>query len=213
MTRPHSDRRRFLAGLAGGLAGAALVTPGATLHAALRTTVPEEGRASAWDDSWTTRLGPHRTTFDVPDLDAEPGVDGVASVMDAWHEALGTRDADLGMVLVVRHTAVPFLFSDALWARYDLGKAMKEHDEATKAPYRRNPKRADIIALQARGVVVLGCNRAVQGLSGHIASETRASAEAVQHEVMNAILPGVILQPNGLYALARAQDVGCGVIR
>jgi hypothetical protein len=35
----------------------------------------------------------------------------------------------------------------------------------------------------------------------------------VRDEVLGGLLPGVTLLPNGLYALARAQDVGCGFMR
>jgi hypothetical protein len=35
----------------------------------------------------------------------------------------------------------------------------------------------------------------------------------VHQELLGNLLPEVTLLPNGLYALARAQDVGCGVMR
>lgn len=166
-----------------------------------------------WDDSWTTKLGRHRTVFDVASLEADPGVDQVADVMDAFHEVLGTSDPDLGFVLVIRHRAVPLFMSDVIWAKYDLGKDMKEKDPETSAAWTHNPARATLEKLQKRGVIMLGCNRAVTGFIGRMAKHTKTSEDDVKREVMEGIMAGVILQPNGLYALARAQDVGCGVMR
>jgi hypothetical protein len=213
MSHSNPDRRRFIAGMAGGLAGAALVAHATALEAATRATPGASRHVSAWDDSWTTKLGRYRTAFDVADIDAERGPDMIGDVMDAYHEAMGTTDADLGFVLVLRHKAVPYFFSDALWAKYEIGKLKTEKDSETKAPYRRNPHREVVTALQKRGVVVLGCNRAVQGFVGRMATETKRPAEEVKRDVMDGLMPGVILQPNGLYAMARAQDVGCGFMR
>lgn len=202
--------------MAGGIAGIAATAYATSLHAAdtgLLSRHALGGGAGKWDDSWTARLGSHRTVFDVPDLEAEPGADAVPDVMDAYHEVLGTADSDLGFVLVLRHHAVPLFFGDAIWAKYRVSEDMKEKDPNTNAPYKRNPQRELVAKLQQRGVIVLGCNRAVSGFIERTAEQAKARSEDVRREVMASIMPGVILQPNGLYALARAQDVGCGFMR
>jgi hypothetical protein len=90
---------------------------------------------------------------------------------------------------------------------------MKEKDPVTKAGYKRNPRRELVTRLQERGVIVLGCNKAVNGFIGMIAEQTNVTDADVRPVVMEGLMPGVILQPNGLYALARAQNVGCGFMR
>ena len=202
--------------MAGGVAGIAATACATSLHAADIGQLSKRalaGGTGKWDDSWTTRLGAHRTVFDVSDLEAEPGPDAVPDVMDAYHDVLGTSDADLGFVLVLRHHAVPLFFGDAIWAKYPVSEDMKEKDPNTNAPYKRNPQRDLVAKLQQRGVVVLGCNRAVAGFIVRTADHAKAKTEDVRREVMGSLMPGVILQPNGLYALARAQDVGCGFMR
>jgi hypothetical protein len=212
MNLPSSDRRRFIAGVAGGIAGIAVTACAGPLQATTSGPAPASG-PGRWDDSWTGRLGRYRTAFDVNDLDAEPGADAVPAVMDAWHEVHGTTDRDLGIVLVLRHRAVPFFFSDALWARYDIAQYIKEKDPVTKLPYKRNPRRELVTRLQERGVIVLGCNKAVNGFIGMVAEQEKTTADVVRPVIMAGLMPGVILQPNGLYALARAQNVGCGFMR
>jgi hypothetical protein len=208
MTRQTPDRRQFLASI--GASAATLALAGCAANGSGLTTTPH---ASAWDDSWTQRLGRHRTLFDVPELDATPGVGQVAPVMDAYHEVLGTSDADLGFVLIIRHMAVPLFFNDELWAKYDIGASLKYKDPKTSAPFKYNPVRPLIARAQQRGVIVLGCSTAVVGFAGMTAQKAKTPVAAVKDEVMAGIMPGVILQPNGLYALARAQNAGCGFMR
>jgi hypothetical protein len=216
VSRPTSHRRDFLVGIAGGIAGLAVTScagsrQGGATSETLALAPARSG--TTWDDSWTTRLGRLRTVFDVADLETEPGASAVPDVMDAYHEALGTTDRDLGIVLVLRHRAIPLFLGDAIWSKYDVARKMAEKDPATNAPYRVNPQRALIVKLQQRGVIVLGCNRAVSGFIARTATETKTAEADVRRDVMGSILPGVILQPNGLYALSRAQTAGCGVMR
>jgi hypothetical protein len=212
MTMPDStNRRNFIASMAGitGLAAAASVVPWERAGASVDTTKP----ASAWDDSWTQRLAQHRVVFDHSEIDQAPGAWVIPDVMDAYNEVLGTKDSDLGMVLILRHLAVPLFFNDTLWTKYELGAFIKEKFPDTKKVHATNPMRDHVLALQKRGVTVLGCNRAVQGMSGMLASRAKVDKEVMRKEVMESMFPGVILLPNGLYALARAQEVGCAHMR
>jgi hypothetical protein len=204
------DRRRFVGNASGAAALLAAACAGATPAATAAAPSAARGR---WDDSWTTRLGRHRVVFDVAELDAQPGAGQVAPVMDAYHDVLGTTDAELGFVLVIRHQAVSMLFQDRVWEKYDVGADLTRQDPKTRAPYRRNPFAPMLSSLQQRGVTILGCNSAAQGIGAILAQRAKADVAATRTEVLAALLPGVTLLPNGLYALARAQDVGCGFMR
>ncbi|MEO7455838.1 MAG: hypothetical protein ABIY52_06205 [Gemmatimonadaceae bacterium] len=208
-----APRRAFLLGMA--RTAATLAIAGCRSAAA---TVPDigAGRAapsSKWDDSWTKRLGAHRTVFDFAEIEATPGMGQIPPVMDAYNEVLGTTDHDLGFVLVVRHMAVTALLDDAMWNKYDLGADLKHKDPSTSAPFKRNPFRGLISLIQNRGVVLLGCNTALMGLGAMMAQREKKEMATVQEEFRKALFPGVILLPNGLYALSRAQEVGCGFMR
>ena len=39
---------------------------------------------------------------------------------------------------MLRHAAVPMLYSDAMWAKYDFGAETKTTDPSTKKPAKRN---------------------------------------------------------------------------
>lgn len=207
----NRSRREFL-GLIGGGAAAALIGCAANPPAAGLGATP--GASSGpWDDSWTRRLGPHRVAFDVADLETFPGAAQIPPVMDAYHEALGTTDQQLGFVAVIRHFAALMLLQDSMWAKRDMGGEYKRLDPSTKAPYRRNPFAPMMKLLHERGVTILGCNSALQGYAAMIAQREKSDVNAVRAELLANLMPGTILQPNGLYALARAQNVGCAFMR
>ena len=219
-----SSRRDFLAGLTAGAAG--LMVAGCASGASAAATPPQPVsyvettrgnftmlRPSTWDDSWTNRLGKYRTVFDVSELEQEPGAYQVVPVMDNYKEALGATDADLGFVLVIRHGAMALAVQDAMWEKYDLGADMKRQDSTTKAPFKRNPLTKTIADCQKRGVVLLGCNTAMNGFSNRTARKAGGDAKAIKAELFANLHPGMILLPTGLYALARAQNVGCGYMK
>jgi len=168
-------------------------------------------RDNKWDDSWTTRLGKYRTVFDVSEMDAQPGAGAVPAVMDTYNMVLGTTDADLGFVLVIRHMAVAMLLDDSIWGKYDVGSDLK-HTQKDGKPFQVNPFKDLLSLVQKRGVTVLGCQSAMTGYGAMLAQRAKTEIPATRTEVQAGILPGVIMLPNGLYALARAQNVGCGVM-
>lgn len=223
-----STRRDFITGITAGAAGlmAAACASGAPAGAApapvgapaAPVSYVEETRGnftmlkpSVWDDSWTKRLGKYRTVFDVSELEEEgPGPYQVVPIMDNYKEALGATDADMGFVLVIRHGAMAMAVADAMWEKYNLGADMKRQDTSTNAPFKRNPYKSTITECQKRGVVLLGCNTAMNGFSNRVARRVGGDAKAIKAELFANIWPGMILLPTGLYAVTRAQDVGCG---
>ena len=219
-----SDRRAFLGTMTAGVAGLIAVgcakpASGATAPTTKPTYVESTRgnftmlKPSAWDDNWTNRLGKHRTVFDVSELEQEPGAWQVVPIMDNYKEALGTSDADLGFVLVIRHAAMALAVQDAMWDKYNLGADMKQQDSKTKAPYKRNPLTDTINECRKRGVTLLGCNVAMNGFSNRTARKAGGDAKAIKAELYENLWPGMIMQPTGLYALARAQNVGCGYMK
>ena len=232
-----STRRDFITGITAGAAGlmAVACAPGAKAATAPAPQGPsspvtyvEEKRGnftmlkpSIWDDSWTKRLGKYRTVFDVSELQEQgPGAYQVTAIMDNYKEALGATDADMGFVLVIRHAAMALAVNDAMWEKYNLGVDWKRRDDegnvipdtagTPATPMKRNPLGRTIAECQTRGVVLLGCNVAMNGFSNRTARRVGGDAKTIKAELFANLWPGLILQPTGLYALTRAQDVGCG---
>jgi hypothetical protein len=215
MNSPNTTRRSFVATVA---ASASIVaTQGCAGAIGVRSSsavTPATPKASSkWDDSWTSRLSTYRTVFDVAELDANPGPYEVPAVMDTYHTVLGTSDSDLGFVLVVRHMAVPMLLDSSMWAKYDVAADMKRNDPKTNAAFKTNPFMSVLAAIKDRGVVILGCQSALTGYGYMLAQRAKSDVAETRKEIQAALVPGVIMLPNGLYALARAQNVGCGFMR
>jgi hypothetical protein len=59
------------------------------------------------------------------------------------------------------------------------------------------------------GHTLLACNLATLGMSSIIANKVKGDQRAIYEELKANLIPGVILQPSGIYALHRAQEAGC----
>lgn len=182
----------------------------------------------SWDDSWTQRLAgaKHKAVFDSPELGEGIALWQAALVLQGYKDALDAVDGDVVPVIVMRHAGVPLAFGDALWAKYEIAKQLKLTDPHTKRPYTRNPYlnpgsadtsgmegMATLAGLHARGAVLLACNLAAMGYASRIAERTKQDAATVRAEVRAGLAPGVILQPSGIYATVRAQEMGAVFMR
>ena len=229
-----TPRREFL----GQLATAALVVAGTVGAARIASQVtqaaPSAPRPPApqphWDDSWTTRLtASHKAVFDSPDIKDGLALMQASGIMRAFQEVFAlirSTDTDMQAVIVIRHAAIPMAFNDVLWDKYELGKELKLKDPTTGQPARRNPfyrsKKRDkyamvarddsLDALHQRGVILLGCNVAAMGYAYRFAKKTGVDVAVTQEEVRSNLVPGLTLQPNGIYAVMRAQEAGCSYI-
>src|SRR5262249_58011792 len=106
-------------GAAAPAAGAGAVTAGAQPPAPARF---QSGRHAA--DDWMDKLpGKHRVVVDgVTANGAGEAVLFASNLYAANKAGYSLGDADLGIIVVMRHFATPFAFTDAMWAKY--GKAM-----------------------------------------------------------------------------------------
>jgi hypothetical protein len=213
-----ADRRAFLGRLAAAGLAASLPT---TAHGSPERGAPPAGE---WDDEWTQRVraAKHRAVFDAPDP-----ADGLA-LTQAWiyqqgyQDALGAPPADLARVVVMRHHGVVVAFGDAMWAKYGIGEWQKIDDPATGKPAVRNPwatpwsggqAGTSMAELRATGTIFLACSLALNRRADQLANRAGADPAAVRAELRSNLVPGVILQPSGVYATARAQEMGCVFMR
>lgn len=229
---PSTPRRDFLARVAATTAAALVAgSAHATSLAAATARRSDAARTAApdFDDSWTERVraAKHRVVFDSPDVGGGSALEQAMVFMDNYHEMFGATDAESVPVVVMRHLGTVLAMNDALWEKYALGARAKVDDPATGQPAKRNPfvrigtdesvepisAGAALPALHARGAVLLACNRALMHFADQKARELKADVEAVRAEFRANLVSGVILQPSGIYAVARAQEAGCGFIR
>ncbi len=217
----NASRRQFLDSLAAGAAGLATlpVLPNALF--ALPAEFRHEVAQNTWDTRWHERLtGKICTVFDVPEIESGYGV-WRASVWSRQYQAvLGVPARDLSTALVLRHNAIVLAMQQGFWDKYGVGKARQVAHPVTGAPTDRNPvlmtdadglppvmQASSLPSFIARGGVALACDVALQDLAAMIADTDKVSAAVATEQARGWLVPGVILQPSGVFAVLRAQQM------
>jgi hypothetical protein len=213
---PHT-RREFLDRLA--LGAASLGSLPFALEAA-HAAAPDP----KWDLSWVQRVtGKHRVVLDVPEIDSGYGVWRASIWANQYQQVLGAKPSELSTVLVLRHTGIMLAMREAFWQQYGVGKAKNAMHPVSTSPTDHNPALlSDVPApfdsfaldkLIARGAIVLGCNLAFDEPIGMIKAKEGVSDEVARARAIEMLVPGVILQPSGIFAVIRAEEAGCNYVR
>ena len=142
----------------------------------------------------------------------------------------GAGDDDVQVVIVMRHAAVPMTLNDAMWAKYEIGKnedqglpdrkvrdaksvdARRRHErQRPAAPPPDRPHRPRM----ARRHTDTVCSAAISRCAASRVDRRgdQDSKARVYEEFKANLVPGVILQPTGVYAVLRAQEAGCAFFR
>lgn len=172
--------------------------------------------------SWTTRVnGKFRAVFDSPEISDGAAVVRAVAWCDMYKEVYGTERSEMSPVLVLRHSAIDLIMTDAYWERYAVGKDNKLRDGKGKKWAKVNPvsaaSRPDVAGVRkytlesfiATGGIVLACGWAFRFVSSRIEKADKVDAAAARAKALELMIPGVILQPNGIFACLRAQEAGC----
>ena len=178
-----------------------------------------------WDVSWVDRLqAKHRAVFDCVDVSEGMGLYRALFWRKGFNAVYGTAPNEMNPVLVIRHAAIPLAMNDAYWARFQVGRDVKMKDPATKKWYVRNPIRvtdpgtpaewadSSLEGFMRSGGVVLACNLAFQEVIYKFHERDKLSRPDAEKAAKEHLIPGVILQPSGVFAVLRAQQAGCGYI-
>ncbi len=219
-----TTRRRFIDSLAtGALALGAVPVALSTLPAEFRADVPQ----GAWDTRWTERLtGKVRAVFDVPEVESGYGVWRATIWARQYEQVLGIPARDLSTALVIRHNAIILAMQQGFWDRYGIGKAKGVLHPLTDEPTDRNPAllgaRDGVPEPQAgfaldrfisAGGIALACDLALQDLVGLIQRTDKVPEAQAKEQAKQWLVPGVILQPSGIFAVLRAQQSGALYVR
>lgn len=234
-----TERREFLKKIAASGAVLAVAAADPMLSAA-QAVAPTAGQASAgqapqqqqamqWDDTWATQLaaGKYKAVIDSPEMGEGDFLWNAHAFIKGCTQALGAAESEVAVAVVIRHQAIAAAYNDAIWTKYDLGKRLKVKDPVTDKKAKRNPflmvpdgetkfdwlKPITITGLGARGVTFPCCNQATHFLASQIAKWTHQQNNAVYEELKQNLVPGARLQPTGLYATMRAQQVGAAFMR
>jgi intracellular sulfur oxidation DsrE/DsrF family protein len=218
MSSSSIPRRFFVSRLATGAAALGVMpalacTPSAPAAAATSSAAPDEL------DTWlATFKGANKCIYDcVQGSGASDGILFARNLLTLSNEKLGTKDADMNVIVSFRHFATPFGYNDAMWAKYpQFAALLKFDDPKTKKPATRNVPLHDEVegfsdaslpGLKARGVNFSVCGAATTFIAGILAGKS-GDAKAVEAELVANLVPGARVVPAGVVVVQRAQKAG-----
>lgn len=215
-----STRRDFLRGASTGAALLAGLPLALSLPTPVAAALPQGGE---WDLTWVNRLtGKHKAIFDNAEVESGYGVWRAFAWHGQYQQVLGIPANDLTRVIILRHNAIALALDDAFWAKYGLGKKMNVTHPVTLQPTDRNPAllsgdadgvpapfdQAALPKQLERGAIALACNLALDDMVQLVATQDGISTDEARKIAVAHMVPGVILQPSGVFAAIRAQEAG-----
>jgi len=223
-----SNRREFIEHL--GAAAMLGAIPVSAVPAALREFAPPPAAADEFDFSWTAKLKgkAHKAIFDNAEVDSGYGVWRAGMWEPQYHESFKLKPSETQTVCVLRHNAIAMAFQQSFWDADGIGEREKVTHPLTQQGTTRNPAllsstldqgfpaQFDAFALPnfiARGGIVLACNVALGFFAMGLAERAKISQDEARKRAIAAFLPGVILQPSGVFACVRSQEAGCAYVR
>ena len=218
-------RRSLLSGL--GLAAAAFTI--GTRKTLAQTSAPVAFQPARHpQDQWMDTLpGKHRTVIDCAAVSAAgTGVFYANNIFTANRNGYQLADSDVAVIIVLRHEATVFAYSDAMWSKYGavLGKMAKMTDPKTNQPPTVNPLNSPEFgsvmtsagvtapALVKRGAHFAICDMATNRVAGVIASAVGSTPAAIYKELSASLLPNGHLVAAGVVAVNRAQEFGYSML-
>ena len=219
-----TDRRRFLGTLATGAAAVSIATfsPSLNLHAE-ENPVPFTGPDDPAEMVFKNLKGKHRIVFDV--------VEPVWMMPFAWprvflltNMATGTPEKENNVVVILRHSAIPYAFEDRIWTKYKFqetfGVVNDKKEPVTSNVFWKPAKgtykipgfgviEIGINELQDSGVKFVVCNAAMTVFSAIVADKMNMKAADVYNDWKSGLLPGITPVPSGVWAVGRAQENKC----
>lgn len=162
-----------------------------------------------WDLSWTRRVrGKSRAVFDVAAMIGDPTA-RAAMWRDQYAQVFRIPIDKLTPVVVVRHLGIDQVMDDDYWRTFNPARrgGRGAAADSTAAPHGNSATPA-ITSFLAKGGIVLACNLAFGNVIASYRERGHEGDDATK-EARSHLIPGVILQPSGPFALMRAQDEGC----
>jgi len=222
------DRRTFLEQLGAGAMLATLPTAAGLSRGVAPAAAQSPSPHQEWDTSWARRItGKYRAVFDVPEIESGYGVWRASLWERQYSDVLGAQPADLSAVLVIRHTAIALAMKQSFWDQYDVAGNNEVMHPISQEKTDRNPvlltsAREEVPAMfddvmldrfLARGGIVLACNLAFDDMIQLVVKKDGGTPEAARAKAVAGMVPGVIMQPSGVFASLYAQEFGCRYLR
>jgi intracellular sulfur oxidation DsrE/DsrF family protein len=184
------------------------------------TFVPARHTEDDWLDETS---GKHRVFLDsVSPMGGGDAIRNANSMLDANKRTYSLQEADVAIILCLRHRAVSMGFRDVIWAKYGkhLAETLEFFEPKTKAPPTINmyntpvyggalPTRGlTIEGTQKRGVRFIVCQGGTRTLTSALATRVGGNADDIFKEFSDNLLPGCRFIPLGIVTATRAQERG-----
>jgi hypothetical protein len=179
-------------------------------------------------DEWMDTLpGKHRTVIDCAAAAAAgTGVFYANNIFTANRNGYQLADSDVAVIVVLRHEATAFAYTDAIWAKYGtvLGPMGKITDPRTNQPPTVNPLNSrefgpamtnlgvTASALASRGAHFGICDMATNRIAGVIAAAVKSTQPEIYKELVANIFPNGHMVAAGVVAINRAQERGYSML-
>lgn len=220
-----TKRREFLSWLGGTSMFAAAGAPVAFWSHSLPNPAHPAPIDDKFDVSWADRIqGKFRAVFDSPGLSEGAALFRAMVWCDQYKAVYGTARTEMSPVLVVRHEAIHLAMDDEYWMRFKIGKQVKLKTPEGKKWAEANPIRVsppgtpekwanyNLEHFIGEGGIVLACNLAFAEVVDKFAKEDKLEYEPAKARAREHLVPGVILQPSGVFGVLRAEEAGCRYI-
>jgi intracellular sulfur oxidation DsrE/DsrF family protein len=209
-------RRSFLARLG---AAAAALGVGSSSAVAQQGGAPASSPASSsWQpareakDDWLDQIpGKHRMIFDATSPEGvADAIRYAGNFFTANKNGYGLENSEVAVVIVLRHRATQFAFSDEIWAKY--GKIFSAEDKFTDPKSAAIPTanyyRSGLEAHVKRGVHFAVCDLSTNRLKSAIARGTDGKPETIYKELTGNAIGNAHFVAAGIVAVNRAQERG-----
>lgn len=215
-----NQRRSFLARLAAAAAAFGLGPASAQAQgAAPKPSAPPASSTGRWQaarearDDWYDQLpGKHRLVFDsVSPEGVASAVQFTGNFFTGNKNGYDLEPSAVGVIIVMRHRATQFAFTDAIWSKYGahLSESEKFVDPKTNQAPATNIYRSGLENQVKRGVHLAVCDLSTHRLAGYIARKIEGgNADTVYKELTTNALANVHFVPAGIVAVNRAQEHG-----
>ncbi|WP_373058722.1 hypothetical protein [Gemmatimonas sp.] len=214
------NRRRFL-----GTMGAAAIGGGVfprIAHAALPQIDHPAAISDRYDVAWADKItGRFRAVFDSPNMAEGAAIVRATAWCDQYMEIYGVARAAMNPVLVLRADAIELIMDDTYWGRFPVGEEhkFKGRDSGwltvnpisaqSRASATDTQRRNTLETFMKEGGVILACSWAFGKVTQRYRSGDKLEVADAAKQARAHIIPGIVMQPNGIFAVLRAQEAGC----
>lgn len=217
-------RRSFVSRLGAGLAAFAAASTSASAYPAQAPSPSRWQPARHAEDDWFDKIpGKHRMILDT--VSAQGVGDALhfaSNIYETSTSGYGLRNADVAVVICLRHAATAFGYNDAIWAKYGplISQRAKFTDPKNHGPalvnvfnsteYRgllsNGPTTFD--ALIKEGIHFAVCDHSTHGYAAGLAQKNEGNPEATYKELTSNLLGNSHMVPSGIVAIGHAQERG-----